>query len=112
MNHEKAIEMARHVLGEATTSEIIFQTDWPLLAQAVLKLSEENNNLAYECDRAKSERDKAENQLTQLHEAIRESIKTLSLVQSMCGNPDAAEGCRHIILVTRKWLERYGKEGG
>lgn len=41
-------------------------------------------------------------------EVLEKTQAILALIQSMCGAPDAADGCRNIIKICDEWLSRYG----
>ncbi len=45
-----------------------------------------------------------EYRLYEAYNEIDKLRKTLELIMSMCGNPDAAEGCRNIIKESKKAL--------
>jgi len=41
-----------------------------------------------------------------LEAAVSEAIETMKLIQSRCGHPDAAQGCRNVIDTAQWYLDR------
>lgn len=42
-----------------------------------------------------------------LRAQLADATQTMKVVQAMCGDPNAADGCRHILEVTRVYLENH-----